>query len=230
MPRNLIKNGFVALLLTGTTFLVACSSNSTQTTKPTATEVNRSPEIAQDKDMMENGSGMDHSMSMDMGPANAEYDLRFIDAMRLHHQGAVDMAQEALAKSQRLEIKQLAQEIIAAQKREIEQMNQWQKAWYPKASDTPIAWQTTMNHSMAMTKEQMQSMMMSMDLGEADADFDLRFIDTMIPHHEGALVMAEDALSKSQRTEIIDLAQNILTSQKQEIDQMKAWRKAWYAQ
>ncbi len=226
MPRNLIKTGFVALFFTGTTFLVACSSNST----PTTTEVNRSPEIAQDKGMMSNGSGMDHSMSMDMGPANAEYDLRFIDAMRLHHQGAVDMAQEALAKSQRLEIKQLAQEIIAAQKREIEQMNQWQKAWYPQASGTPIAWQTTMNHSMAMTKQQMQSMMMSMNLGEADADFDLRFIDAMIPHHEGALVMAKDALSKSQRSQIIDLAQNILTSQQQEIDQMKAWRKAWYGQ
>lgn len=230
MPRNLIKTGFVALLLTGATFLIACSSNSTQTTKSTATEVNRSPEIAQDKGMMENGSGMDHSMSMDMGPANAEYDLRFIGAMRLHHQGAVAMAQEALAKSQRLEIKQLAQEIITAQKREIEQMNQWQKAWYPKANDTPIAWHPSMKHSMAMTKEQMQSMMMSMDLGEADADFDLRFIDAMIPHHEGALVMAEDALSKSQRAEILELAQNILTSQKQEIDQMKAWRKAWYGQ
>jgi uncharacterized protein (DUF305 family) len=52
----------------------------------------------------------------------------------------------------------------------------------------------------------------------------------MIPHHEGALVMAKDALSKSQRPEVKKLAQNILTSQQQEISQMKQWRKDWYNQ
>ena len=31
---------------------------------------------------------------------------------------------------------------------------------------------------------------MSMSLGPADADFDLRFIDAMTPHHQGAIVMA----------------------------------------
>jgi uncharacterized protein (DUF305 family) len=52
----------------------------------------------------------------------------------------------------------------------------------------------------------------------------------MIPHHEGALVMAKDVLSKSKRPETKKLAQAILTSQLKEIDQMKQWRKAWYKQ
>ena len=52
----------------------------------------------------------------------------------------------------------------------------------------------------------------------------------MIPHHEGALVMAEDALKKSKRPEMKKLSEEILTSQKQEIQQMKEWRKAWYKQ
>ena len=40
--------------------------------------------------------------------------------------------------------------------------------------------------------------------------------------------MAQDALSKSQRPEVKQLAQNIITSQQAEIDQMKQWRQAWY--
>jgi uncharacterized protein (DUF305 family) len=42
--------------------------------------------------------------------------------------------------------------------------------------------------------------------------------------------MAEDALKKSKRPEMKKLAQEILTSQKQEIEQMKKWRQAWYKQ
>lgn len=172
---------------------------------------------------------MDHGM--DLGPADAEYDLRFIDAMIPHHQGAIAMANEALQKSQRPEIKALAEAIIKAQDREINDlMRKWRKAWYPNVSDDPVAWHAQMGHSMTMSSEQRQSMMMSMDLGAADAQFDLRFLNAMIPHHEGAIVMARDALSKSQRPEIKQLANNIITSQQAEIDQMQQWRKSWYNQ
>lgn len=52
----------------------------------------------------------------------------------------------------------------------------------------------------------------------------------MIPHHESAVVMAKDALQKSQRPEIRKLAQDIISSQQKEIEQMQQWRKAWYNQ
>ncbi|MGL4619934.1 MAG: DUF305 domain-containing protein, partial [Chroococcidiopsis sp.] len=52
----------------------------------------------------------------------------------------------------------------------------------------------------------------------------------MIPHHEGAVTMAQDALKKSQRPEIKQLAKNIISDQQKEIAQMKQWRKAWYNQ
>jgi uncharacterized protein (DUF305 family) len=71
---------------------------------------------------------------------------------------------------------------------------------------------------------------MDMDLGQSDAEFDLRFLNAMIPHHEGALTMAQDVLSKSQRPEMKQLAEDILTSQQKEIDQMKQWRQTWYNQ
>jgi uncharacterized protein (DUF305 family) len=127
-------------------------------------------------------------------------------------------------------MKKLAQDIIAAQKKEIAQMKQWRTTWYPNTDQTPMAWSAEMGHMMAMSEDMEQSMMMSMDLGKADADFDLRFIDAMIPHHEGALVMAKDALGKTKHPEIEKLSQDILSSQQQEIEQMKQWRKDWYKQ
>ncbi len=83
---------------------------------------------------------------------------------------------------------------------------------------------------MPMSQEQIDSMMMKMDLGDADNEFDLRFINAMIPHHEGAVVMAQEALKKSTRPEVKQLAEAIITAQQQEIEEMKQWRKAWYNQ
>ena len=111
--------------------------------------------------------------------------LRFIDAMIPHHQGGVDMAKVALHKSQRPQIEKLANDIIKVQNKEIAELKQWRQAWYPKAGDKPLAYDAQMGHMMEMSSNQIKSMMMSMDLGAADAHFDLRFINAMIPHHEG---------------------------------------------
>lgn len=219
-----LRAKFLALTVVAIASLTACSN-------PTQNQAeNTSKTETAGKPTMDHGSGMnhDHNMSMDLGPADADYDLRFIDGMTPHHQGAVDMAKEALQKSKRAEIKQLANNIIKAQNQEIEQMKKWRKAWYPKAADKPMAYNAQMGHMMEMSSEQMKAMMMSTDLGAADADFDKRFLDAMIPHHEGALIMGKDALSKSKRPEIKQMSQDILTSQQKEIDQMNEWRKAWY--
>ena len=230
MPLNFFaKTGFLALMLGAiatSSVLNACSTsaqNKVQAPSPAATDAG----AMQGMDRSKMG-GMNHGM--DLGPANAEFDLRFIDGMTPHHQGAVVMAQEALQKSQRPEIKKLAQAIITAQNKEKAQMSQWRTAWYPNVGDTPMAWHGKMGHSMSMSEEQKKSMMMTMDLGKADAEFDLRFLNAMIPHHEGAVVMANDALAKSKRPEIQKLAQEIITSQKAEIKQMQQWKQAWYKQ
>jgi uncharacterized protein (DUF305 family) len=175
---------------------------------------------------------MDHSalMSMDLGPADESFDLRFIDSMTPHHEGAVAMAQEALQKSNRPEIKKLSQAITEAQEQEISALQQWRTAWYPRVGDEPMMYHAEMGHMMPMTKAMRSSMMMSGDLGPANEQFDLRFIEMMIPHHQGAIEMAQQALEKSKRPEIKKLAQDIIASQQQEIDQMKQWRKDWYGQ
>ncbi|HEX7150175.1 MAG TPA: DUF305 domain-containing protein [Thermoanaerobaculia bacterium] len=77
--------------------------------------------------------GMAEGMNMDMShmthlSGNA-LDVMFLDMMKPHHQGALAMAEDALAKAEHPEIKQLARAIIDAQAREIEQFNAWRKAW-----------------------------------------------------------------------------------------------------
>lgn len=175
---------------------------------------------------------MDHSamMSMDLGPADATFDLRFIDGMVPHHEGAVAMAEEALQKSTRPEIQQLAQAIIDAQEREIAELKAWRQAWYADAGDRPVMYSAEMGHTMPMSEAMRASMMMAGDLGAADDQFDLRFINAMIPHHQGAIEMAEQALENSDRAEIKELAQTILDSQQQEIDQMMQWKQQWYGE
>jgi uncharacterized protein (DUF305 family) len=175
---------------------------------------------------MNHGGGM-MNHNMDVGPANANYDLRFLDSMIPHHQGALVMSQEVLQKSKRPALVKLANSIITEQKKEIAQMQQWRKQWYPKASTTPMMWHAEMNHEMEMTPKHKQSMMMSMSLGPADAGFDRRFVDSMIPHHQGAVTMGKDALLKSKRPQMKKFAQNIITSQQAEIDLMTKWQKEW---
>jgi len=80
-------------------------------------------------------SGMDHS-TMNMPPADVPYDALFIDSMIVHHEGAVTMARQALQESQRPEIRQLAEAIIATQEAEITKMKAWRQIWYPDVPPT----------------------------------------------------------------------------------------------
>ena len=50
----------------------------------------------------------------------------------------------------------------------------------------------------------------------------------MIPHHEGAVVMANEALQKSKKKHGIKaLGESIIRSQEAEINQMREWERVW---
>jgi uncharacterized protein (DUF305 family) len=65
-------------------------------------------------------------------------------------------------------------------------------------------------------------------LGEADQNYDLRFMDMMSRHHEGAILMAQDALKKAKHPEIKRFAQKVINDQQKEMKQLQAWRQEWY--
>lgn len=82
----------------------------------------------------DNDSGMGMSMSQMSDELKTktgdEFDKTFIEQMITHHQGAILMAGEAKQKANHKEIKTMADAIIAAQQKEIDEMKGWYKSWY----------------------------------------------------------------------------------------------------
>ena len=159
-------------------------------------------------------------MAKQMVMENGKYsDRAFIDAMVPHHQGAIAMAEVALKNAEHEEIIQLSRSIISSQQAEIEELKSIKQEEFG-----------TSNVPMEMSQEQIRGMGMMMDpqrLSKREP-FDEAFIDAMIPHHRSAIQMAQVAYKKSKIPEIKELAGNIVTAQKREIEQMKQWRKEWY--
>jgi uncharacterized protein (DUF305 family) len=67
-----------------------------------------------------------------------------------------------------------------------------------------------------------------MSLGPADRSFDLRYINRMIAHHRGAVLLAEQLLKNTSRSEMKNLAQNILNDEPKAINELYDWKKNWY--
>jgi uncharacterized protein (DUF305 family) len=58
--------------------------------------------------------------------------------------------------------------------------------------------------------------------------FDLQFIDTMVPHHQVEIEMARIAQARAQHPELLALAQEIIEAETVEITDMQAWREEWF--
>ena len=77
-----------------------------------------------------------------------------------------------------------------------------------------------MDHSnMDMGSEGMKSASeMLMEGGEYS---DERFIDAMVPHHQGAITMTEVALENAEHPELLQLAENVISTQQSEIEELR---------
>jgi uncharacterized protein (DUF305 family) len=142
---------------------------------------------------------MDHSMMV-----QSERD--FLVEMIPHHEEAVTTARQVLARGgSTAEMRTLAQNIITAQEKEISDMKRWHEEWY----GTP--YQPSGNYKPMMR-----------DLSNLKgAELDKVFLEDMVMHHMGAIMMAESVQPHIEHDEIRILTEAIIRTQSEEIRFMK---------
>lgn len=86
----------------------------------------------------------------------------------------------------------------------------------------------SMMHNGAMNMSAMMADMAAQLDGKTGDAFDRAFLQEMIVHHEGAVLMAQAVLTSSSRPELVALAQDIIKAQTSEIAMMKEWLAIWF--
>ncbi len=145
--------------------------------------------------------GMDHSMMM------VKSEREFLKGMIPHHQEAVDTAKEVIARGGSTpEIKKLAEDIIAAQEKEIAMMKEWYQAWYGEAYVADPKDYKPMMRDLSTLR---------------GAALDKVFLEDMVMHHMGAIMMAQSVQPYLENQEITDLTKAIMETQTAEIELMR---------
>ena len=135
-------------------------------------------------------------------------DINFAEMMIPHHEQAVVMSEIALANSEDVEVQDLASAILAAQAPEIDQMKSWPGV-------NPGLHSGHLMDGM-LSDSEIQALRQAMG-----KSFDLLFLEGMIKHHLGAIVMAE-GVKGSSNSEVKDLATAIISTQEREIAKMRS--------
>lgn len=157
-------------------------------------------------------------------PDDDSVEAGFARDMAAHHIQAVEMALIARDRTDREDIRFLATDIILTQQAQIGIMRGWLDVWGlgPNSSAPPMAWagghHDDGDHAAMpgmLSREQIAA------LNELDGTaLDRTFLELMIEHHEGGVVMAEAALESLDDGPVHRLAQSIVDAQQSEIDMM----------
>ena len=160
------------------------------------------------------------------GAGHNEADVSFAGDMIQHHAQALQMVDLTMGRDLDPEVGALADDIRAAQTPEIEKMADWLEEW-----DEPVP-ETVRDHANAhgdgtamehgtdvpgmMGAEEMESLEKA-----SDAEFQDLWLEMMIEHHQGAVEMAPEEQEAGESAQATDLAEDIETTQTQEIETME---------
>jgi uncharacterized protein (DUF305 family) len=155
--------------------------------------------------------------------APSDADVSFTQNMIPHHQQAIEMAQLVDTHTDRPELRQLADSIVSSQSQEITQMEGWLRGWGKPATPSE-------GHG-GHGDTEMPGMMSEADMGRlmesTGTEFDLAFVELMAAHHQGAIDMATTELKDGSLPAVTRLAQQIIDTQQDEIDQLQRWKAEW---
>lgn len=148
-------------------------------------------------------------------------DGAFIAAMVSHHSAAVQMAQIALDRSKRRDVKRLAQQIVASQTEEMGTL----RMIHQRLFGAPLSTMSSDHGAMSGMSGEMGAAPAEL---QAAPEFDRAFLDAMLPHHEDAIRMARLELANGRDPPLRRLARSIVDVQSREITEMRTWRQRWY--
>lgn len=156
-------------------------------------------------------------------PGEHSADVGFARDMAVHHAQAVEMADLIRQRTADPEIRQLATDIVLGQQDQIGQMQGWLIEWGRNLTslDPPMHWAagTDAPHGMVgMASRSEINELSTLDVAAAE----VRFLQLMVNHHRGGVIMAEAAQPLVTRRSVYDLATSIVASQNAEIELMTA--------
>ena len=162
-------------------------------------------------------------------PGDDSAEAGFARDMATHHAQAVDMAFVARDKSTDHDLRTLASDIIVTQSTQRGVFMGWLQQWgLLQASARPrMAWMPGHAHGAPTTDGAVLMHGMASDaelrgLDEATGrDAEIRFLQLMIRHHEGGVIMARAVLALSGRRELVQMAKSIDEGQRAEITLMQ---------
>jgi uncharacterized protein (DUF305 family) len=198
MTNNLPKAALTAATLSAAMMLGACSTNDNMPG-------------------MGHGTASAHPSSAAKSADFNDADVMFAQRMIPHHDQAVAMSDIILAKPRiKPDVQALANQIKAAQQPEIDSMNGWLKAWGRDFSPGIGSGHHDNSGGMATTEEMYQ-------LDQADgATAQTMYLQMMIKHHLGAITMAKTEIDTGKNPAAIQMANNIVTTQRREIATMNS--------
>ncbi|WP_345955291.1 DUF305 domain-containing protein [Mucilaginibacter sp. PAMB04168] len=151
---------------------------------------------------------------MDTMKMTKDPDNDFAMMMRMHHQGAIDMANLELKSGSDATMKQMAQSIMTSQQAEITQLTAFLASHPPHTNDPNFD---------TMQMDNMKKAGKQADLQIINGDIDHDFAILMIGHHQSAIENARLELLHGQEQRMKTMATNIIDAQMKEIDQFQDW-------
>jgi uncharacterized protein (DUF305 family) len=156
-------------------------------------------------------------------PPHSPADVKFMQGMIMHHAQAVEMTALLESRTENKELRSLAARISRSQSDEINFMKRWLAARGEPTSMPEMSGSHMSSHQMHMpgmlTAKQMEALRKA-----KGKEFDLLFLEGMIQHHNGALIMVKDLFDTAgagQDAELFSFATEVDNGQRAEIKVMQ---------
>ena len=122
------------------------------------------------------------------------------------------------------DIRTHAENIIASQQHQIDQFTTWLEEWYGLTPEEAKAQAPEeAQEEMKILEEETRMMLEELAAVEAGEDFDVAFVQKMIPHHNGGIVEFLELQSRADHAQLRVASSAGITAQQAQIADFRTW-------